>query len=168
MTCMTAPRTRWLLLIGGLVVVVAVVVATLQPWRSDPGSAAPRDPMPLGDRQLCTDRVLLFIEGDDNMMRIAVKLSNDPQIAKVYTETTQQVDDHYRQIFADRPEILELAKKGGLGATLHVVPAAQVDTRELADRLRTKVPEASKVDPILRDAIPPGITEAPPPCPVTD
>jgi hypothetical protein len=162
---MTAHRRRWVLLTAGFVVIAAMVVTTVVLWKPGSGSAEPRGPMPLGDRQLCTDRVLLYLDGDDVMTRAASAIADDPQIAKIYTQTTQQADERFRRIFADQPEILESTGPNVLGAVVHVVPSSRVGVRDLADRLRTRFPEAKKVDPIVHDETPPGMTEAPPPCP---
>lgn len=162
---MTAPRTRWLLLLGGLVVVAVGAVVALLLSRSDPQSAEPRGPMPLGDHQPCTDQILLYVKTDDEMTRIAAALANDAQFRKIYTETGQQAQDRYRRIFAGQPELRDLAGNGSLGAVIHAIPASGAGTLELAGRLRTQFPEVRKADPILRDEPPPGMTEPAAPCP---
>lgn len=150
---------------GGLALVAAGVVAALLLFRSDPGSAEPRGPMPLGDHQPCTDQVVLYVKTDEDMTRVSIALADDAQIKKIYTETSQQTNERYRRIFADQPDILKLYKDGVLGATIHVTPAADVGARALADQLRTRFTEARRVDPILHDETPPGMTERPPACP---
>ncbi|MBP2323275.1 hypothetical protein JOF56_003660 [Kibdelosporangium banguiense] len=134
-----------MLLIGGLVAVVAGAIAALLLFRSGPDSAESRGPMPLGDHQPCTDQVLLYFREDVEMTRAAAMLANDTQIAKIYTETTQEADDRFRRVFDFRPDILETTPKGLMGAILHVAPASQVGTRDLADRLRNQFPEARQV-----------------------
>ncbi|MBP2325017.1 hypothetical protein JOF56_005402 [Kibdelosporangium banguiense] len=162
---MTAPRTKRLLRMGALVVIVAGVVATVLLWRSGSESAEPRGPMPLGNHQVCSDTIMVYVQKDEDMTRVAGALAGDTQIAKVVTETSQEVDDRYRRVFANQPELRDLLKPGRLGAVIHVVPSSGTRTRELADRLRTQVTEASRVEPIVRDEPVAGITVPPLPCP---
>lgn len=87
-------------------------------------------------------------EADENMHATGEVLRDDPRVADVEEETQAQAYERFKEIFADQPELLELARPDSLPASLGLVPADDVGVGELAEELRTELTDVG-VDEIV-------------------
>jgi hypothetical protein len=88
----------------------------------------------LGGRQT----VIAYFDGDDPdlAMRQAVEaLDEDDRIDRVTTETRQEAYERFTEIFADQPELLEMARPEALPASVTLLPADDVYPGDLADAI---------------------------------
>ncbi|OLZ53884.1 permease-like cell division protein FtsX [Amycolatopsis keratiniphila] len=130
-------------------------------------AALPRDtaPVPLGKRELCGLRLVVFIGADEDMTAAAQALRDDPKARRVFTENKAEAYERFKKLFADRPEPLELTTPDTLPAAVHLVPVPGTDVGGWADELRQRFPKAQKVDVLDPARIAAQMTTTPPPCP---
>jgi len=158
----TGPRRRlfWLIVVGALVLGAGVgAVTTIFLLRGDDEDTASRPWVPpageypigssneylseSGIQKYCLDRggrqtVVAYFSGDDPdpaMRQAAEALDEDDRIAWVKTETRQEAYERFKEIFADRPEILKLARPEALPASVTLLPADGVYPGDLADAI---------------------------------
>jgi hypothetical protein len=88
--------------------------------------------------------VVTYFDGPDPdavMRQAAEELDGDERIAAVETQTQQQAYEHFKQIFARQPELVELARPEGMSASLTLLPADGLYPGDLADALTEELPE---------------------------
>ncbi|UUV33624.1 permease-like cell division protein FtsX [Amycolatopsis roodepoortensis] len=164
-------RLLWVVGVVAVLVVAAVVttaVVVLNRVTDPPAPAAlPRDtgPVPLGERELCGLRLAVFIDADEDMNTAAQALRDDPKARRVFTETKAQAYERFKELFANKPELLENATPDALPAVVHLVPVAGTDVEAWANELRQRFPEAKNVDVLDPARIAAQLTATPPPCP---
>ncbi|WP_340683238.1 hypothetical protein LCL61_32245 [Amycolatopsis coloradensis] len=76
-----------------------------------------------GSGELCGLRLLVSVGTDADMTVAAQALRDDPKARRVLTDTKAEASERFKKIFADRPEMLELATP---------------------DELRQRIPKAEK------------------------
>jgi len=164
----------WLLWVLGAVAVLVVAAAVttavvvLNRVTEPPTPAAlPRDtvPVPLGKRELCGLRLVVYIETDEGMTRAAQALRDDQKARRVLTETKAESYERFKKIFADKPELVKLTTPDVLPAVVHLVPVAGTDPETWANELRQRLPEATKVDVLDPVAAAAKMKTTTPPCP---
>ncbi|HEX3588149.1 MAG TPA: permease-like cell division protein FtsX [Pseudonocardiaceae bacterium] len=109
---------------------------------------------------------------DAQMTQIAHAVVQDQGIKAVYTETQQQAFRKYQQEFADRPDLLAIARPEALPAAAVVVPVDGVDVHQLATGYRRRFTGAKSVEPFTqadsaRKLAAIGVTAPPTPCPAS-
>jgi hypothetical protein len=82
---------------------------------------------------------------DAVMRQAAEKLDGDERIASVETETQQEAYERFKQIFAQQPELVELARLEAMPASLTLLPADGLYPGDLADALTDELPEIDSV-----------------------
>ncbi|MEU3626672.1 permease-like cell division protein FtsX [Amycolatopsis coloradensis] len=129
--------------------------------------AQPRDTAPaaLGERELCGIELVMYVETDQDLTATAEKLREDPKARRVLTETKQQAYERFKEMFANRPELLGQTSPDSLPAVVHLVPVAGTDPEAWAADLRQRFPEAEKVDVLDPAPIAARMKVTPPPCP---
>ncbi|HET6287905.1 MAG TPA: permease-like cell division protein FtsX [Amycolatopsis sp.] len=158
-------------LVGGAVAMTAIVVFDRVGTKIAPPSSSvvvlPRDaePVPLGGRELCGIRLVIYAETDEAMRAIAQALREEPKARRVLTETKKEAYERFKKLFANDPELVRLTRPDVLPADVHLLPVAGTDFPALADELRRRFPEAQKVDVLDPAAIAAEMTVTPPPCP---
>ncbi|MFI6306601.1 permease-like cell division protein FtsX [Amycolatopsis thailandensis] len=172
---MREPRaSNWLLwvlgAVGVLIVAAAVTTAVvvLNKVAEPPApSALPRDtaPVPLGKRELCGIRLVVYIETDEGMTRAAQVLRDDQKARRVLTETKAESYERFKKLFADQPELVKLTTPDVLPAAVHLVSVAGTDPETWAKELRQRLPEATKVDILDPAGVAAKMKTTPPPCP---
>ncbi|MFI0798550.1 permease-like cell division protein FtsX [Amycolatopsis lurida] len=164
-------RLLWVVGVVAVLVVAAAVTtgAVVLNRATDPPAPAalPRDtvPVPLGERELCGLRLLVAVGADADMAVAAEALRDDPKARRVFTETKARAYERFKQLFADRPELLRSVTPDLLPAAVHLVPVAGIDVEAWANELRQRFPKAEKVDVLDPARIAAQLTTTPPPCP---
>ncbi|WP_410649321.1 permease-like cell division protein FtsX [Amycolatopsis sp. cmx-4-54] len=170
----TPKAPRRLLWVVGVVAVLVVaagvttaVIVVNRVTDAPAPAALPRDtvPVPLGERELCGLRLLMAVGPDADMAVAAQALQDDPKARRVLTETKAQAYERFKKLFADRPDMLELATPDLLPAAVHLVPVAGTDVEAWANELRQRFPKAEKVEVLDPARIAAQMTTTPPPCP---
>jgi cell division protein FtsX len=82
---------------------------------------------------------------DANMRAAGEELRDDPRIAVIEQETQAEAYERFKEIFADQPELLEVAEPDSLPASLAIVPVG-VTPEELAAALREELSGAGVDD----------------------
>lgn len=82
---------------------------------------------------------------DAVMRQAAKKLDGDERIASVEAETQQEAYERFKQIFAQQPELVELARPEAMPASLTLLPADGLYPGDLADALTDELPEIDSV-----------------------
>jgi hypothetical protein len=163
----TAPPRRaktWLFVVAALVIgagagVGATLLLTGDDEDEQPAASQPRapgagsDPLAPGAgadeliAQACLDRggrltvqvAYSDPDPDATMQRAADALRDDDRIASITTETRQEAYVRFTEIFADQPELLEIARPEALSASVLLVPADGLSVEELTDDLRDEL-----------------------------
>lgn len=118
--------------VAAVAAVSVFVVANYDGGNSAVGSVLPA--LPTSDR--CPGRVIVYFHTDEEMTAAAEKLREDPRVMLVQTETKAEAYKRFKEIFADQPELVELARPEALPASVRVRPADGIDVRRLTDWLR--------------------------------
>lgn len=88
--------------------------------------------------------MIAYFDGDDPdpaMRQAADALGEDDRIAWVKTETQQEAYQRFKEIFAEQPELLELARPEVLPASVTLLPAEGVYPGDLADAITDEFSE---------------------------
>jgi hypothetical protein len=91
----------------------------------------------------CVDTVIVYFSTDEEMTTAAVKLREDQEVGLVRTETQAEAFERFKEIFADEPELLELARPEALPASTGIRPVVGVDLNSFVDRLRQDYDDVS-------------------------
>lgn len=156
-------RMRWLISVCALVLGAGAATAVFLLLGDDEKPAAkpwvpPAAESPVGGNEYldepsiqkyCLDRggkqtVIVYFDGDDPdaaMNQAADTLRDDDRVASVKTETRQQAYQRFTEVFADQPELVELARPEALPASVTLLPAADVHPGDLADAVTAEFPE---------------------------
>jgi hypothetical protein len=151
-----------------LAAVATTAIVVLDRITEPPAVAAlPRDttPVPLGKRELCGIRLVMFIETDEDMAVVAQALRDDPKARRVLTETKAQAYERFKKLFASQPERLALTPPEAIPAGVHLLPATGTDPEGWAAELRQRFPQATGVDVLDPAPIARQMKTTLPPCP---
>jgi FtsX extracellular domain len=164
-----ALRSRMIWLIAAAVLVLGAGAATMFLVTRDDDTPAARPWVPPKDESLfnndfeeygapeiqrhCLDpggrqTVITYFKGTDPdpVMREAARtLEGDDRIASVATETQQEAYERFKVLFANQPELVELARPQALPASVTLLPADGVYAGDLADALTNEFPEIESV-----------------------
>lgn len=87
----------------------------------------------------CLRDVTVFFNGDDPdpaMRAAAAELRHDERFESVREETRQEAYEHFKEVFKDQPELVELARPESLPAAVHLVVRKGMTGKEVKDSLR--------------------------------
>jgi hypothetical protein len=133
-------NSRVLLLTGALALVAlaAAVIVILLTNQDDESAAAPAPtttsaPAPA----TCENRAIVYFDTDDAMRQAAPTLAGDSKIAEVEQQTKAEAYARFKEVYAGRPELLELVRPETLPASLLVTGSGNHDL--LAD-MRARFP----------------------------
>lgn len=85
-------------------------------------------------------------EADDDMRAAAAALDADPRVSRVRTETRNEAYVRFKEIFADRPDMIEVVRPEALPASVLVLPIDAVAPTDLADDLPDEVVGVDSVE----------------------
>jgi FtsX-like permease family protein len=140
---MTRRVTLLLLTAVGVVVAAVAAVTVLVVVNYDGRSAAAVSALPgLPGSTGCVKRVALYFPTDEEMEDVATALRNDTQVRSVKRMTKAENYERFKEIFADQPELVELARLEAMPASAEVSPVRGVDAEDLADRFRRDLPQS--------------------------
>lgn len=155
-------RLVWLIVAAALVIGAGIGTGvTLFLLRDDEDAASKPWIPPAGDspaiggseytgedaiQKYCLDRggrqtVIAFFDGDDPdsaMRQAAEALDEDDRIDWVRTETQQEAYERFKEIFAEQPDLVEMARPEALPASVTLLPAEGVYPGDLADAITGK------------------------------
>jgi cell division protein FtsX len=135
------PRERLAWIIAAVAVVAAGVVIVVVLINQDGNPpAAPAPPAPP-----CSDEITVYVHTDAEMQQIADTLRGDNRIGRLTTETKAEAFERFKETFKGQPELVKLARVEAIPATVKVLPAGGITSRDLADQLRTAYPSAQGV-----------------------
>jgi FtsX extracellular domain len=121
----------------GVVVAAVAAVTVLAVVNYDGRSSASPSLLPaLPGPSECVKRVAIYFEADEEMTEAADELQKDPQVRSVQRRTKAENYEHFKEIFAGQPELVELARLEAMPASAEVRPVRGVEAEDLADRLR--------------------------------
>jgi hypothetical protein len=131
-------QVRLLLLTAvGVVVATVAAVTVLVVVNYDGRSTASPSLLPaLPGSNECVKRVALYFPTDEEMTEAADELQNDPRVRSVKRMTKAENYEQFKEIFADQPELVELARPEAMPASAEVRPVRAVEAEDLADRFR--------------------------------
>jgi FtsX extracellular domain len=93
----------------------------------------------------CVDTVIVYFPSDEEMTAAAETLRKDREVGLVRTETQAEAYERFKEIFADDPELLELARPESLPASTDIRPVVGVDLDSFVDRLRGDYDDVSLI-----------------------
>lgn len=156
---MNEKRRTALRLWGGIAAVVAVLAAVaVVVFVSTSGSegddeargGSPKPEVPAPGWEDCDrghSHVIVYFETDEEMTAADRTLRADQQIAATAPSTKAENFERFKELFADQPELVKIARVEAIPASVAVLPAQDVDLDGLADRLRAKYPGEDTVEP---------------------
>jgi cell division protein FtsX len=77
------------------------------------------------------------------MATAAEQIQRAPDVATVERSTKAENFEHFKEIFADEEELLDLGRVSAIPASVEVEPAPGVDVADLEKRLRDEVPNVN-------------------------
>jgi cell division protein FtsX len=119
----------------GVVVAAVAAVTVLVVANYDGRSAGSPLLLPTTTSADCADTVIVYFRTDEEMTAAAAELREDPRVASVRTETKAEAYERFKEIFADQPELVEMARPETMPASVKAGPARDVDSERLADQL---------------------------------
>jgi cell division protein FtsX len=105
---------------------------------------------PGGGKDCAAGRIVAYFKTDDQMREAGDKLQNDPRVTNLARETKAEAYARYKQIFADQPELVNLARPEALPASVQVTPATGVTKDQLMAELRKQFPAADQIDDLCK------------------
>lgn len=137
-------RPILLSILAGLVAVAAAVLIIVLVTNGDD------TPGPITGLGSCDDyhgrpQLVAYFNGDSadtEMQAAATALRGRETVAALSTATRQQSFEHFKVIFKDQPELVRLTRPESLPASIWILLAPNVQTDDLASRLRTEFPAA--------------------------
>jgi len=117
-------------IVAAILGAAAAVTTVLLLNRDSTDTAAPR---------LCLE-IDIFFKADADMTRAADRLKTDPDVTKLVVETKQQSFERYKQLFANQPELLKLARLEAMPARVGLEPAHNMNRQALIDKLKPMFP----------------------------
>lgn len=165
----TERRVRWLSAAGALVLGAGAATAVFLLRANDDGGAAAKPWVPPAAesprsgssprldeatiKRYCLDRggkqtVIAHFDGGDAdavMSQAADALREDDRIASVETETRQEAYERFKELFANQPELVEIARPEALPASVTLLPADDVHPGDLADAVTAAYPAIDSV-----------------------
>ena len=124
-------RGRFLLLsVTALLLAVCGAVALLVPHRM---TVAGRPDLPQ-----CLVRADLYVDTDAAMQELATALRGDQRVKWLTTRTKQQAYEEFKRVFADRPELVEVARPEAFPASVRVVLGQGTDPGRFGDDARKR------------------------------
>lgn len=132
---------------------LSACTATSEPAPLQPAPTAAAG-VPLTGHRLCGDHVVVDFATDDEMRAAVAGVAADDRVRRVYTETKEQALQRFKEIFAEQPEIRDMARVEALPAGLKVMPRPGVDVRGMAGGLRSDHPSAKRVEAFVRPSAP--------------
>jgi hypothetical protein len=136
-------RRRRLVISAVVVVIVAAVVTIVLVTQPSTPAAAPCSEIEVG------------FPTDTEMTAGTQKLKSDPHVLDPVGETQKQSYEHFRQKFADAPEVLSVTDPATYPAIVRLKPAAGIDREQLKGDLKRTYPQALISDPCNIPTIPP-------------
>lgn len=129
--------------------------AAARPW-VPPAAESPLNPNEYGEAEIqehCLDpggkqTVIVYFDGTDPdpvMRQAAQALDGDDRIAWVQTETRQEAYERFKELFAEQPEMVALARPEALPASVTLLPADDVHPGDLADAIADEISEIDSV-----------------------
>ncbi|SFP83989.1 hypothetical protein SAMN05421810_103574 [Amycolatopsis arida] len=134
---MTGRRLPLVLALG---LVLVAVVAGAWVWGGERRVRGAAGPIP------CPREVVVSFRTDADMFAGAERVAGIVDVESVATETQQQAYERFREIFKDRPDLLEIARPEALPASITVLPTVSADRDGLVAALRAQLPMADEVD----------------------
>ncbi|TDV54125.1 permease-like cell division protein FtsX [Actinophytocola oryzae] len=120
----------------GVVVAAFAAVTVLAVVTYDGPGTASRPLVPEVPRSsVCLNKVILYFETDDEMRDAAARLRTHPQVESLIMETKAEAYERFKKIFADQPELVELARPEALPASVTIRPTPGTDADRLSKRL---------------------------------
>lgn len=131
----------------GVVVAAVAAVTVLVVANYDTENRAARPPLPavMQEMIVCADHVMLYFRTDEAMTAAVDELRNHPQVASVKGETKAEAYERFKEIFAEQPELADMAHPEYMPASAEVGPVGGVDAESLAGKLRDEFPESEEV-----------------------
>ncbi|MGM1063663.1 permease-like cell division protein FtsX [Saccharothrix sp. Mg75] len=108
----------------GAVVVATAAVALLVPDHRVEGAPSARCSL-----------IELTLQTDEEMRAAEAALRGDPRVRELEARTRQENYERFKELFADHPDVVELARPEALPATITMAEAVGADGRALADEL---------------------------------
>jgi FtsX extracellular domain len=97
----------------------------------------------------CVRTVVIYFTGPDPdpvMRAAAAELRDDERFESVREETRQQAYTRFKEIFADQPELVELARPDALPASVTLLVRKGSTAERVVGALRMEYPEAEVAD----------------------
>lgn len=140
-------RGRWLLLmvVAALVVVSAAIAVTviLLTGRSETPALPPAVQAPAP--ATCAGYLVVYVGTDEEATSTVAALHDDPQVVTTFVETREQAYARFKEVFKDRPDLLDQVRPESLPASVSLVPAGSIDLEQWATRIRARFPTAQQV-----------------------
>jgi hypothetical protein len=83
---------------------------------------------------------VLYFKTDDQMRAAGDRLATDSRVTEMKRETKSEAYVRYKTIFADQPELVNLARPDSLPASVQFTPATGVDKDSLLGEMRKNFP----------------------------
>lgn len=106
--------------------------------------------VPGGVTDCVAGRIVVFFKTDEQMREAGDQLQNDARVTGLERETKAEAYMRYKQIFANQPELVNLARPDSLPASVQVTPATGVAKDQLMAELRQQLPAADRIDDLCK------------------
>jgi cell division protein FtsX len=131
--------------VAALVVVSAAVAVTVIFLTGKPEAQAPPPAVPPPAPAACAGYLVVYVGTDDEATSTAAALRDDPQVVTTFVETREQAYARFKEVFKDRPDLLDQVRPESVPASVSLVPAGSIDLEQWATRIRAKFPTAQQV-----------------------
>lgn len=134
-----------LIVVGALVLVSAAVAVTVVflTGRSETPALPPAAPAPA--QTACTGYLTVSVKTDEEASSTAEALRGDPQVVATFVETRDETYERFKEVFKDRPDLLEQVRPESVSASVSLVPAGSIDLEQWAVQIRARFPTADRV-----------------------
>jgi len=132
-----------LIVVGALVLVSAAVAVTVVFLTGR--SETPALPPAPAQTACAAGYLMVSVKTDAEASSTAEALRGDPQVAATFVETRDETYERFKELFKDRPDLLEQVRPESVSASVSLVPAGSIDLEQWAVQIRARFPTADQV-----------------------
>ena len=91
---------------------------------------------------------IIYFDTDEEMTATAERLRDEPGVASVTVATKAENFEHFKEMFADQPELVKLARVEAIPASIQLLPARRIDPDRLIDQVGDVLPAGADAQTI--------------------
>jgi hypothetical protein len=83
---------------------------------------------------------IVYFDTDEEMTATAERLREEPSVAAVQVWTKAENFEHFKELFKDQPELVELARVEAIPASIQLLPVGRTSPDKLIDQVSDVLP----------------------------